>query len=88
MNRSIPHAALAVAALLVSSASGQVVIVDDSFADGSPQNSGAEGETRFFNTSANLALDDAPQGDDRSGAFHHARDRRIRREQRAAGGAV
>ena len=63
MNRSIPHAALAVAALLVSSASGQVVIVDDSFADGSPQNSGAEGETRFFNTSANLALDDAPQGD-------------------------
>ena len=39
------------------------VIINDSFADGSPLNSGAPLETQFFNTSSRFALDDSPIGD-------------------------
>ena len=49
-------------AMLSAFTYGQVII-NDSFADGSPLNSGAPLETHFFTTSSPSALDDSPIGD-------------------------
>lgn len=58
MKLTYTTAALVTATMVAASSAGAQVIVDDNFADGSPLNSGAVGESAFFNTSSGSALDD------------------------------